>query len=50
MNKNGLTWLIVILGLATGFGLIWLMMPEHKKTFWKTFCKQIPNLPGRYIA
>jgi hypothetical protein len=50
MNKNGLIWLVVILGLVTGGFLVWRLMPEHQKTFWRTFIKQIPNLPGRFMA
>ncbi len=50
MTKSGLIWLIVILGLLTGVLLIWLLMPEHKRVFWKNFLRQIPNLPGRYMA
>lgn len=50
MTKTGLIWLIVIVALISGLFLIWFLMPEHKKTFWKTFFKQIPNLPGRMLA
>ena len=50
MRKNNLALLIVIVTLVTGGIVIWQNMPEHQKTFWKTFLKQIPNLPGRYMA
>lgn len=50
MSKNILIWLIVLLGLATGFALVWLLLPEHKRVFWRNFIRQIPDLPGRYLA
>jgi len=50
MSKSGLTWLIIVLGLVTGFFLVWQLMPEHKRVFWRNFIRQIPDLPGRYLA
>jgi hypothetical protein len=50
MSKTALIWIIVFFALISGGLLIWLLMPEHKKTFWRTFIKQIPNLPGRMMA
>ena len=50
MSKTALIWIIVILALVSGGALLWLLMPEHQRTFWKTFIKQIPNLPGRMMA
>ncbi len=48
--KTALIWVIVIVAIMSGSILIWVLMPEHQKTFWKTFIKQIPNLPGRMLA
>ena len=50
MSKSGLIWLIIILAVVIGIVLIWWLMPEHKRTFWKTFIKQIPYLLGRLVA
>ena len=50
MTKNCLIRLIVLLSLVLGGYLLWNQLPEHKKTFWKTFFRQIPDLPGRFMA
>lgn len=36
--------------LAAGLGLWYRTMPEHQKRFWQNFVRQIPDLPGRYMA
>lgn len=52
MNKkcckgNGFLWLVA---LAVVVGLWYRFMPEHQKRFWQNFIRQIPDLPGRYMA
>ena len=50
MCKNSLRKWIVIVTLVVGGYIFWKTLPEHKRTFWRNFIRQIPDLPARYMV
>jgi hypothetical protein len=49
-KHRSVIWLVA--GLLVGGSLFiwWKKMPDHQKAFVKNLVRQIPDMPGRYMA
>jgi hypothetical protein len=44
-------WLVLILALAALWVAVWYRnLPEERKLFYQNLARQVPDLPGRYMA
>ena len=39
---------LIIIGAIAAF-IWWMLLPEHKKEFYRNLARQAPDLPGRYM-
>jgi hypothetical protein len=49
-KHNSVIWLVAGLLIGGSLYVWWKKMPEHKKEFLMNLIRQVPDLPGRYMA